>query len=484
MICDYFLTPIVYFCAMPRKKPQPPIEALHIDGIAQRGKGVGRTQDGQVVFVQGAIPKDVVDVQVQKKRRRHLEGKVSAIVKASPDRIDPKCQHFGLCGGCSWQHMSYQAQLKHKQSQVEEVMNRIGGLENLNYAPIIGCGETYGYRNKMEFSFSARRWLSFEEINGETEINDRTALGFHIPGMWDKIIDIDYCHIQPELPNKVRNEVKIYARENGLSFYDVRAKEGFLRSLMLRSTHAGEIMVIIQFFYEDKKAQQGLLDYLIERFPEITSLQYVINEKANDSIYDQEVHCYSGTPFITEYMGKLAFRITAKAFYQTNSSQAEVLYAKSLALADLKPTDIVYDLYSGLGTIAQYIAHACTKVVGVESVVDAVAAAKENAKRNKIENVCFEVGDMRQIFTDDFVKKHQSPDVIITDPPRDGMHPAVIEQLIKIEARKILYISCNPATQARDFSLLKSEYNIEISQAVDMFPHTQHIENIVLLTKI
>lgn len=467
---------------MPRKKPHPPIAALPIHGIAQKGKGVGRTQDGQVVFVQGAIPEDVVDVQVQKKRRRHLEGKVAAIVKASPNRIEPKCQHFGLCGGCSWQHMSYQAQLKYKQSQVEEAMNRIGGLENIAYAPILGCAETYSYRNKMEFSFSARRWLSFEEINGETEISDRTALGFHIPGMWDKIVDIEYCHIQPELPNRIRNEVKVYARANGLSFYDARDKEGFLRSLMLRSTRAGEIMVVIQFFYEDKKAQQGLLDYLKENFPEITSLQYIINEKANDSIYDQEVHCYSGVPFITEYMGKLAFRITAKAFYQTNPTQAEVLYKKGLELAALKPTDIVYDLYTGLGAIAQYIAHACKKVIGVESVGDAVVAAIENAKRNSIENVHFEVGDMRKVFTDEFVSKHQMPDVIITDPPRDGMHPAVIEQLIKIKAPKILYISCNPATQARDLELLKNDYSVEISQAVDMFPHTQHVENIVLLT--
>ena len=364
---------------MRRNKPQPPIEKLTIDGIAQKGKGVGRTQDGQVVFVKGAIPGDIVNVTVQKKRRRHLEGKVSNIIKASPDRIEAVCDHFGVCGGCSWQHMSYEAQLRHKQTEVNEALTRIGGLENVSYAPIIGCEETFGYRNKMEFSFSARRWLSFEEINGDNKIEDRTALGFHIPGMWDKIVDIEHCHIQPELPNKIRNEIKNYAREHKLSFYDAREQEGFLRSLMLRTTLSSELMVVMQFFHEDKAAQTGLLTYLKETFPEITSLQYIINEKGNDTIYDQEIHCFSGSAYITEKMGELSFRITPKAFYQTNPAQAEVLYAKALEMAKLKPTDVVYDLYTGLGTIAQYVAHACKKVVGVESVPDAIVAAKENA---------------------------------------------------------------------------------------------------------
>jgi 23S rRNA (uracil1939-C5)-methyltransferase len=264
---------------MRRNKPQPPIEKLTIDGIAQKGKGVGRTQDGQVVFVKGAIPGDIVSVAVQKKRRRHLEGKVSNIIKASPDRIEAVCDHFGVCGGCSWQHMSYDAQLRHKQTEVNEALTRIGGLEKINYAPIIGCNETFGYRNKMEFSFSARRWLSFEEINGDNKIEDRTALGFHIPGMWDKIVDIEHCHIQPELPNKIRNEIRNYARKNNLSFYDARAQEGFLRSLMLRTTLSGELMVVMQFFHEDKAAQMGILTFLKETFPQITSLQYIINEK-------------------------------------------------------------------------------------------------------------------------------------------------------------------------------------------------------------
>lgn len=468
---------------MPRKKPQPLVKALAIDGIAQKGKGVGRTKDGQVVFVQGAIPGDLVDVQIQKKRRRHLEGKVTKIIEASPDRTDPVCHHFGLCGGCSWQHMAYETQLKHKQRQVEDAMSRIAGLENISYAPIIGCSETFGYRNKMEFSFSAKRWLSYEEINGETEIKDRTALGFHIPGMWDKVVDIDHCHLQPELPNKIRNEVKAYARANSLSFYDSRAKDGFLRSLMLRSTRSGELMVVIQFFYEDVDAQNELLQHLKDSFAEISSLQYIINEKANDSIYDQEILLFSGKNYITEKMGSLSFRITAKSFYQTNPAQAEVLYAKAFELAALKETDIVYDLYTGLGTIAQYCAHACTKVVGVESVPDAVQAAIENAKRNKIKNTHFEVGDMRKILTDDFVEKYENPDVVIVDPPRDGMHQKVVEQLIKINSPKILYISCNASTQARDLIALKEVYKLESSQAVDMFPHTQHVENIVLLSR-
>lgn len=474
----------MYFCAMRKNKPLIPIEKITIDGIAQKGKGVGRTQDGQVVFVKGAIPGDIVSVTVQKKRRRHLEGKVSNIIKASQDRIDAVCNHFGLCGGCSWQHMSYDAQLRHKQNEVNEALTRIGGLKNVNHAPIIGCEDTFGYRNKMEFSFSARRWLSFEEINGDKKIEDRTALGFHIPGMWDKIVDIEYCHIQPDLPNKIRNEIKNYARKNNLSFYDAKAEEGFLRSLMLRTTLSGELMVVIQFFYEDKVAQTALLEYVKETFPQITSLQYIINEKGNDSIYDQEINCFSGSDYITEKMGDLSFRITPKAFYQTNPAQAEILYAKALEIVDLKPTDIVYDLYTGLGTIAQYVAHACKKVVGIESVPEAIVSAKENAKRNKIENVKFKVGDMRKVFTDSFVKQYNKPDVIITDPPRDGMHKDVIKQILQISPSKILYISCNPSTQSRDIALLKNTYKVKLSQAVDMFPHTQHIENIVLLSKL
>ena len=474
----------MYFYKMRKNKPQPTIEKLTVEGIAQKGRGVGRTPDGQVVFVKGAIPGDIVGVTVQKRRRRHLEGKVSNIIKASPDRIEAVCDHFGVCGGCSWQHMSYEAQLRHKQTEINEAMRRIAGLENIKYAPIIGCEETFGYRNKMEFSFSARRWLNFKEINGNNKIKDRTALGFHIPGMWDKVVDIEHCHIQPNLPNKIRNEIKKYARKNNLSFYDTKEQEGFLRSLILRTTLSGELMVVIQFFYNDKAAQTSLLTHLKESFPEITSLQYIINEKANDTIYDQEIHCFSGTSYIKEKMSNLTFRITPKAFYQTNPAQAEVLYAKVLEMAQLKPTDVVYDLYTGLGTIAQYVAHACKKVVGVESVPEAILAAKENAKRNKIFNVAFEVGDMRKVFNDNLINQYNKPDIIITDPPRDGMHKDIIKQLLKIMPDKILYISCNPSTQARDLSILKNVYEVKLSQAVDMFPHTQHVENIVFLSKL
>jgi len=466
---------------MRKHKPIPPIEKLIIDGIAKKGKGVGRTKEGQVVFVQGAIPGDVVNVTVQKKKKRHLEGRVTHFHQESADRINPKCSHFGTCGGCSWQHMKYEAQLVHKQQEVTDAMNRIGGVEVPSYAPILGCEDTYGYRNKMEFSFSARRWLTAEEISGDKEIKDKTALGFHIPGMWDKIIDVEHCHLQSEFPNNIRNEVKSYARKNGLSFFDAREKSGFLRSLMLRNTHAGETMVVIQFFFEDIEERESLLNHLITVFPEITSLQYIINEKANDSIYDQEIICYHGAPYITEHMGNLIYQITPKAFYQTNPAQAEVLYAKALELAELQQSDVVYDLYTGLGTIAQYVAHTCEKVVGVDSVFEAIVAAKENATRNKITNATFEAGDMRKIFTDDFVARHGKPDVIILDPPRDGMHKDVIAQLRKVKSPKILYISCNPQTQARDLMLLCEDYDIVISQAVDMFPHTQHVENIVLL---
>ncbi|MDA0779290.1 MAG: 23S rRNA (uracil(1939)-C(5))-methyltransferase RlmD [Bacteroidetes bacterium] len=466
---------------MRRNKTIPPIEKLSIDGIAKKGKGVGRTEEGQVVFVQGAIPGDIIDVTIQKKRRRHLEGKIAKIHKESADRILPKCSHFGTCGGCTWQHMHYDAQLRHKQQEVIDALERIGGVDVPEYAPIIGCENIFGYRNKMEFSFSARRWLTAEEISGDKIVADRSALGFHIPGMWDKIVDISHCHIQPELPNTIRNEVKAYARKNELSFFDARDKVGFLRSLMLRTTLSGEIMVVIQFFHEDSEAREGLLNHLITTFPNITSLQYIINEKANDTIYDQEIHHYKGTPYITEKMGNLAFRITPKAFYQTNPAQAEVLYTEALALAELKKSDVVYDLYTGLGTIAQFVANSCEKVIGIESVPDAITAAKENAKRNNITNTKFEVGDMRKVFTDDFVARHGKADVIITDPPRDGMHKEVINQLLELKTSKILYISCNPQTQARDLALLNDVYKVIISQAVDMFPHTQHVENIVLL---
>lgn len=466
---------------MRRKKPLPPIEKLTIDGIAKKGKGVGRTQDGQVVFVQGAIPGDIVSVNVQKKRRRHLEGKVAEIHHKSTDRIDPTCTHFGTCGGCTWQHMDYNAQLRHKQQEVVDALQRIGGVEVPEYGKIIGCDHIFEYRNKMEFSFSARRWLTPAEISGDNTVADRTALGFHIPGMWDKIVDIEYCHIQPELPNKIRNEVKDYARKQGLSFFDAREKDGFLRSLMLRTTRSGELMVVIQFFYEDKQAREALLNHLKTTYSNITSLQYIINEKANDTIYDQEIYCYHGTPHITEHIGNLSFRITPKAFYQTNPTQTEVLYAKALELAELKKSDVVYDLYTGLGTIAQFVAHGCKKVIGIESVPDAIIAAKENAKRNGISNTFFEVGDMRNVFTDDFAIRHGKADVIMVDPPREGMHKDVVNQLLKLKTPKIVYISCNPQTQARDIALLYEYYNVTISQAVDMFPHTQHIENIVLL---
>lgn len=466
---------------MRRKKTIPPIEKLAISGTAKKGKGIGRTGEGQVVFVQGAIPGDVVDVAIQKKKRRHLEGKISHFHKKSLDRTAPACAHFDTCGGCTWQHMDYGAQLRHKQQEVIDALSRIGGVEVSEYAPIIGCDETFGYRNKMEFSFSAKRWLTPDEIINNDEVKDRTALGFHIPGMWDKIVDIEYCHLQTELPNRIRNEVKRYARQNGLSFYNAREKNGFLRSLMLRNTIAGEIMVVIQFFYEDKPDRIGLLEHLKDTFTEITSLQYIVNEKANDTIYDQDVICYHGTTHINETMGDLTFRITPKAFYQTNSTQAEILYAKALEMAAPKKTDVVYDLYTGLGTIAQYISHKCKKVVGVESVSEAVIAAKENTKRNGISNTDFEVGDMRKVFTENFVAHHGIPDIIITDPPRDGMHKEVIKQLLNLNTPKILYISCNPQTQARDLELLCKQYKVEKSQAIDMFPHTQHIENIVLL---
>jgi len=448
-----------------------------------KGKVIGKAPDGKVIFMPNAVPGDVVDVQTFKKRKAYFEGKATIFHKLSEKRTEPECQHFGVCGGCKWQNMGYEHQLFYKQKEVTNNLTRIGHIELPEVTPILGCKDPYFYRNKMEFSFSDSRWLTLEEIQSDRDLGDRNALGFHIPGMWDKILDIKKCHLQADPSNAIRNAVREFAIANELAFFNTRNQHGLLRTMMIRTSSTGDIMVMIQFFKEDKIKRELLLDYLAETFPEITSLQYVVNEKANDTIYDQDVICYKGNDHIFEEMEGLRFKINAKSFYQTNSEQAYELYKITRDFAGLTGNELVYDLYTGTGTIAQFVAKKANKVVGVEAVPDAILAAKANAQLNGIANVDFYVGDMKNVFNQDFINTHGHPDVIITDPPRDGMHKDVVNQILNIAPEKIVYVSCNSATQARDLQLMDAQYKVTRTQAVDMFPQTHHVENVVLLER-
>ncbi|MGK0174717.1 MAG: 23S rRNA (uracil1939-C5)-methyltransferase, partial [Ulvibacter sp.] len=401
----------------------------------------------------------------------------------SDKRVEPACSHFGTCGGCKWQFMGYEHQLFYKQKEVENNLRRIGKVDLPEISPILGAAEQYFYRNKMEFSFSDNKWLTLDQIQSDVVIADRNALGFHIPGMWDKILDLEKCHLQGDPSNAIRDFIKRKAIELEMSFFNTRKQEGVLRTLMIRTSSTGDVMVLLQFFKEDEANRKLLLDSLISEFPDLTSLLYVINSKGNDTIYDQEVICYHGSDHIFEEMEGLQFKINAKSFYQTNSQQAYELYKITRDFASLKGDEVVYDLYTGTGTIAQFIAKKAGKVIGVESVPEAIEAAKENAILNGIDNVSFYVGDMKKVFNEEFTNQHGMPDVVITDPPRDGMHGDVIEQLLRIAAPKIVYVSCNSATQGRDLALLDALYKITKVRAVDMFPQTFHVENVVLLEK-
>ena len=468
---------------MSRRNTKQIFKNIEVVDTAAKGKSVAKAPDGRVIFLSNAVPGDIVDVQTLKKRKAYYEGKAITFHSYSDKRTLPKCEHFGICGGCKWQDMDYGYQLAYKQNEVVNNLKRIGHLELPEVSPILGSKKQYFYRNKMEFSFSDSRWLTFEEINSGEDLGNKNALGFHIPGMWDKILDIKKCWLQEDPSNEIRNAIKSFATENHLEFFNTRNQTGFLRTMMIRTTSTGEIMVVIQFFKEDKNKRQQLLDFIAETFPQITSLQYIINEKANDTIYDQEVICYKGNDHIFEEMESLKFKINAKSFYQTNSEQAYELYKVTRDFAGLTGNELVYDLYTGTGTIAQFVSKKAKKVVGIESVPDAISAAKENAKLNHITNVDFFVGDMKTVFNNTFIKQHGLPDVIITDPPRDGMHKDVVEQILNIAPNKVVYVSCNSATQARDLYLMKDHYKITKVQPVDMFPQTFHVENVVLLER-
>ena len=451
-----------------------------IEGMAAKGKAFGRAADQRIVFVPYAAPGDIADIRVTKKRSNYYEGVIEALHKASPDRIEPKCAHFGLCGGCKWQHISYEAQLAGKQDEVVQHLKRIGGVSPDHIGEILGCEDPYYYRNKMEFSFSDSKWLTPEEIASDKNFN-RNALGFHKPQMWDKVIDLEACHLQSGPSNAIRNFCKEEAERQSLRFFNPRHQSGDLRTLMIRNTQGDQLMVLIQFCEASEEAIQRYLSAIISAFPTIHSLLYTINTKANDTLYDQEIHCFHGADFIEEEMEGLRFAIDAKSFYQTNSKQAYRLYQVVREFAQIKSSDTVYDLYTGTGTIAQFVAKNAQKVIGVESVPEAIQKAQENAIVNGIHNVHFEVGDMRTVFNDDFIARHSKADVVITDPPRDGMHTDVVEQLLALNAPRIVYVSCNSATQARDLQRLSTSYRTLKSQAVDMFPQTHHVENVVLL---
>lgn len=472
-----------YFCCMSRKKKFHLFENIEVVDTAAKGKTVAKSPDGRVVFLSNAVPGDIVDIRTGRKRKSYYEGKAVKFHHLSEKRVDPVCEHFGLCGGCKWQHMNYQDQLSYKQKEVTNNLIRIGHLELPEITPISGCEKIYFYRNKMEFSFSDSRWLTEKELKSDIEFEDKNACGFHIPGMWDKILDVNKCHLQEDPSNAIRNSVKAYAIENDITFFNPRQRTGMLRTLMIRISSTGEIMIVIQFFKDDKEKRELLLNHIAETFKEITSLQYIINEKGNDSIYDQDIILFQGRDHIFEEMEGLKFKINAKSFYQTNSSQAYELYKIARNFADLQGTEIVYDLYTGTGTIAQFVASKAKKVIGIESVPQAIEDAKENARLNGIDNTVFYDGDMAKVFTQEFIDQNGHPDLIITDPPRDGMHQKVVAQILHILPEKVVYISCNSATQARDLALMKEDYVIEKSQAVDMFPQTHHVENVVLLKR-
>ncbi|MGB3144732.1 MAG: 23S rRNA (uracil(1939)-C(5))-methyltransferase RlmD [Maribacter sp.] len=458
-------------------------ENVTVVDAAAKGKTIGKAPDGRVIFLTNTVPGDVVDVQTTKKRKAYFEGVATTFHSLSDKRVDPVCQHFGVCGGCKWQDMGYEHQLFYKQKEVENNLKRIGHLDLPEMTPILGSEKQYFYRNKMEFSFSDSRWLTLDEIQSDEEITDKNALGFHIPGMWDKILDIKKCHLQKDPSNAIRLETKNFAIANGLTFFNPRNQHGMLRTLMIRTSSIGEIMVLVQFFEDAKAKRELLLQHLSETFPEITALLYVINPKQNDTIYDQEIICFGGRDHIFEEMEGLKFKINAKSFYQTNSEQAYELYKITRDFADLKGNELVYDLYTGTGTIAQFVSKKAKKVVGIESVPEAILDAKANAKRNNIENVEFYVGDMKNVFNKEFINAHGVPDIIITDPPRDGMHKDVVQQILNIAPKKVVYVSCNSATQARDLEMMKEMYKVVKVQPVDMFPQTHHVENVVLLEK-
>jgi len=478
---------------MTRKhKPLPLLEHITIESVAAEGKCIFHYDD-KVVFVPFCVPGDVVDVQITKKKRSFMEGRVERIISYSKVRETPMCEHFGICGGCKWQNLPYEEQLKAKQQQVFDQLTRIGKVELPPFQPILGSVKTKEYRNKLEFGCANKRWYTKEEIaalppkeEGQEGNLSESAIGFHITGAFDKIYPIKKCWLMDDLHNEIRNEISRYAKENSISFYDIRAQHGLLRDLMMRNSNTGEFMLLVQFHYDEEgdeqKAMQLLL-HIADTFPQITSLIYVDNQKGNDTFGDLELTTFKGTDFIYETMEDLKFKVGPKSFYQTNTDQAYHLYCVARSFAQLTGGELVYDLYTGTGTIANFVAHQAKQVIGIEYVPEAIEDAKENSHVNGINNTLFYAGDMKDILTDDFIQEHGQPDVIITDPPRAGMHADVVKVILNAAPKRIVYVSCNSATQARDLQLMDADYKVVAVQPVDMFPHTPHVENVVLLER-
>lgn len=458
------------------------MEGVEIEAVAAEGKALAHV-DGAVLFVQFAVPGDIVDVKVTKKKKNYMEGFILRIVRPSEHRLEPFCSHFGICGGCKWQPLPYKMQLEAKRQQVYDQLVRIGHLDVPEIQPIVASDRTTYYRNKLEFTFSQRRWIHDGEDPDSIPDDERCGLGFHVGRFFDKVLDIGHCWLQKEPSNEIRLFIKEYALKHGLPFFNIREHEGLLRNMIVRTTEAGEVMLIVVFYHEDEDARKGLLDAVSERFPQIVSLYYVINGKANDSIADQECILYRGEEAIYEHMEGLKFKIGPKSFYQTNTPQAYKLYSVAREFAALTGDEVVYDLYTGTGTIAQFVSGKASRVIGIEYVPEAIADAKINAAANGIDNCEFYAGDMKDILTDRFVEKHGRPDVIILDPPRAGIHPDVAEVILNAAPERMVYVSCNPASQARDLAVLCQKYDITAVRPVDMFPHTHHVENVVALKR-
>lgn len=465
-----------------KRKELPVVENVEITGVAAEGKSIARVDD-MVVFIPYGAPGDVVNIKLDKKKRNYAEAHIVDMVKPSPDRVTPACEHFGVCGGCKWQHIPYESQLRYKRDQVVDALTRIAKVEIPEVNPTLGSKETFCYRNKLEYTFSCKCWITFEDLRSGREIADRNALGFHIPGAFDKVLDIKKCWLQDDLSNRIRLFVRQYALAKGYEFYDIKAQQGLMRTLMVRIASTGEVMLIVVFARPEQEKIDDLMGAIAAEFPEITSLLYVVNQKMNDTIADQEVITYRGRDYINEEMEGLQFRIGPKSFYQTNSLQAYELYKVARRMACLKPDDLVYDLYTGTGTIANFVARQVKKVVGIEYVPEAIADAKLNSEVNGIDNTIFFAGDMKDVLTDGFIEEHGRPDVMIIDPPRAGMHEDVVNVILNARPERIVYVSCNPATQARDLALMDSLYRVEEVQPVDMFPHTHHVENVVRMTR-
>lgn len=456
------------------------LENLEVIDTSTEGKAIAK-HDGMVVFIEGAVPGDVVDVMVHRKKNNLAEGKVHKVIKLSDLRTQPVCEHFGTCGGCKWQNLQYKSQLEFKQKYVYDAFTRIGKLTFDEITPILGNADEYYYRNKLEFGFSNKKWLTNEQIASKEEIGNKNGLGYHIAGLFDKILDIHNCYLQAEPSNSIRNAVREYALKNDLSFFGIRDKVGLLRTLLIRTTSIGEIMVVVSVFEWQEKEVFALLDFLKETFPQITSLQYTHNPKGNDTFFGLDIKTYYGRDHILEEMEGLKFKISAKSFYQTNSQQAYNLYKITRDLAGLTGNELVYDLYTGTGTIANFVAKKAKQVIGIEYVEDAIKDAIENSKANNLSNTQFFAGDMKDILNANFISNYGKPDVIITDPPRAGMYEGVIKVILDVLPKKIVYVSCNPSTQARDLALMESHYAIKKVMPVDMFPQTAHVENVVLL---